>query len=202
MESETSTHFQARPSANATLHKCGTRLDDGATLCDSDSNIFPELISQLLLGGCNVRFRAPGNSMRPAILDGDVLLVAPIKFGAIVRGDIILYRADEHIIAHRVIDIESAGSRILQLPNASCRSSDDRGGRKCASHMHCAYILRGDASNSNDEPVYADQVLGRVIAVTRNNRSFDPYSVNHKFYCRARKWGARLIRFFSGFKTS
>ena len=143
-----------------------------------------------------MRFRAPGNSMRPAILDGDVLVVAPIKPGAIVRGDIILYRADEHIIAHRVIEIESAGSRISQPPNAACRSSDDRAGRKCASPMHDAYILRGDASYSNGEPVYADQVLGRVIAVARNNRSFNPYSFHHKFCCQARKWGARLIRFF------
>jgi signal peptidase I len=134
--------------------------------------------------------------MRPAILGGDVLVVAPIKPGAIVRGDIILYRADEHIIAHRVIDIESAGSRISQLPNLSYPSSDDRGGRKCASHLHYAYILRGDASYSNGEPVHVDQVLGRVIVVERNNRSFDPYSFNHKFCCWARKWGARLIRFF------
>ena len=178
------------------LHKCGTRLDDGATRCDSDSNIFPELIAQLLQGGCSVRFRAPGNSMRPAILDGDVLVVAPIKPAAIARGDIILYRADEHIIAHRVIDIKSAGGRISQPPNAACRSSDDRAGRKCASPMHDAYILRGDASYSNGEPVYADQVLGRVISVTRNNRSFNPYSLHHKFCCRARKWGAGLIRFF------
>ena len=51
-----------------------------------------------------MRFRAPGKSMRPAILDGDVLIVAPIQPDAIKRGDIILYQADEHIIAHRVID--------------------------------------------------------------------------------------------------
>ncbi len=195
MESNSNTHTQAWQCSNAALKEFSTRIDDLSPLCESNSNIFHELISQILQEGRNVRFRAPGKSMRPAILDGDVLIVAPIKPHAIKRGDIILYQADNHIIVHRVIDIESARSYISQPRCSSDHGSDNREGRKRSTHTHYSYILRGDASYSYDEPVHADQVLGKIIIVERNSQSINPYSFKHKFCCWARKWSTRLIQF-------
>jgi hypothetical protein len=37
-------------------------------------------------------------------------------------------------------------------------------------------ILKGDARRYSDIPVTPAQVLGRVVAVERNGRLFDPYS--------------------------
>ena len=186
MESHSNSCPQARQCENAALQKFSTRLDDDSLLCESDSSIFPELISQLLKEGRNVRFRAPGKSMRPTIIDGDVLIVAPIKHAEVKKGDIILYQANEHIIAHRVIDIENIG-----------HDYDDKGGWKQSTHMHYSYIFRGDASYFFDEPVHADQVLGKIISVERDNRSINPYSLKNEFCCWMYKWRVRLIKFFS-----
>jgi signal peptidase I len=137
------------------------------------------MISQILGDGHNVRFKAPGNSMRPAILDGDCLEVEPIGPAAIKMGDIILYQSQERIIAHRVMDIGKG--EIPKTPPA-------------ARITHYSYILRGDASYSYDEPVYADQILGKIVSVERNGRRINPYSSLYKISCRARVWGSRIKR--------
>jgi hypothetical protein len=151
----------------------------GCTHCVDDADILPELISHILRDGHNVRFKAPGKSMRPAILDGDCLMVEPIGPTAIKMGDIILYQAEERIIAHRVMDIGKG--EIPKTPTA-------------ARIAHYSFILRGDASYSYDEPVYPDQILGKIVSVERNGRIINPYSSIYKIVCMARVWGARLKR--------
>ena len=143
-----------------------------------------------------MRFRAPGTSMWPAILDGDVLLVEPIEPDAIKMGDIILYQADERIIAHRVIHIEKVESQNSPFACLPCHSSTANAGQKRAPLKHYAFILRGDASYSDDEPVYPDQILGKIVAVERHHRCLNPYRLKHKLVCRARVWGSRLKRMF------
>ena len=148
-------------------------------LCKGDADIFPELLSQVLKDGHKVRFRAPGKSMQPAILDGDCLMVEPIESAAIMVGDIILYQADERIVAHRVMNIGKG--KITKIQPA-------------APITHYSFILRGDASYSYDEPVYPDQILGKIVSVERNGRHINPYSSIYKITCKARVWGSRLRR--------
>ena len=145
----------------------------------NDADILPELILQVLQDGHKVRFRAPGNSMQPAIIDGDVLMVEPIGPAAINIGDIILYQAARRIIAHRVMHVEKGG-----IPKD----------QPATRIMHYSFILRGDASYSYDEPVYPDQILGKIVSVERNGRSINPYSSIYKISCMARIWGLRLKR--------
>ena len=161
-----------------------------------NTDIFPELILQLLQGGHKVRFQAPGKSMRPLILDGDVLLVEPIEPAAIKIGDIILYQADEHIIAHRVVDIEEVESQNAQSLGLPLNSSASNAGHTARPISLYAFILRGDASFSYDEPVYSDQLLGKVIAIERNGGNINPYSISHKLTCLVRFWGSRIKRVF------
>ena len=142
-----------------------------------DADIFPELISQVLKDGHKVRFRAPGKSMQPAILDGDCLTVEPIRPPVIQRGDIILYQAEERIVAHRVMNI-GKGKITKNQPATPV--------------THYSFILRGDASYSYDEPVYPDQILGKIVSVERNGRIINPYSSIYKISCMARVWGSRL----------
>ena len=66
--------------------------------------------------------------------------------GDVKRGDIILYRSQRGVIAHRVVS----------LPTHSSVPGPDP-----------LFLLRGDASLSCDEPVEARQILGRDKAETR-----------------------------------
>ena len=82
--------------------------------------------------------------MCPTIRDGEAVTVEPVRAGAVKRGDILLYRAERGVIAHRVVRIEGEQSPV--------------------------FTLRGDASETCDEPIEAAQILGRVVAVERGGR--------------------------------
>ncbi len=96
---------------------------------------------RLLGDGYSVRFRAGGGSMRPAIRDGARLTVAPVVPDAVRRGDVLLYRAHERGIAHRVLQVRRAGSRAV------------------------AFLIGGDAEPDGDVVIQPDAILGRVVAV-------------------------------------
>src|SRR6266481_8117254 len=112
----------------------------------SESELFIDLSTELLKLGHRVRFRPRGSSMHPTIKDSEVVAVEPVEPVEIARLDIILYLTVRGPIAHRVVRIEKRGE------NAA------------------SFITRGDASTSCDEPVEADQVIGRVVSVERDGR--------------------------------
>jgi len=112
-----------------------------------------DLASDLLGRGYEVRFRAPGQSMHPVIRKGEPVIVRPVAPSAVRRGDIVLYRWREGVIAHRVAIIEKA-------PGGD---------------FH--FLVRGDAAGARVERVAPDRVLGKVIAAERNGRRVDPYSI-------------------------
>jgi signal peptidase I len=180
---------------------------------------FEKICTELLSDGKNVRFSAPGKSMYPVILDGETLIVEPVSPPAVKIGDIILYKSEEKLIAHRVISIKKFNKRNTQLPAFSLpcgisRSEITPGGFPLGSSAlspqssitqssmtgssariaQYSFILRGDASYSYDEPVYDDQILGKVMAIERNGRSLNPYSFRHKLSCWARIWKSRIKR--------
>jgi len=84
--------------------------------------------------------------MNPTIRDGETVVVEPVRALEVLRGDIILYRQASRVVAHRVI---------------SLKGSDE---------THRVFILRGDALIGCDEPVRAEQILGRIVAVEREGR--------------------------------
>ena len=120
-------------------------------LVDPNQHLMLNLTTQLLRDGQSVRFRAPGRSMYPTIREGEAITVEPILPSEVKVGDIILYRSDDGVIAHRVTRIE--------------RGEND--GRR--------FILRADTWGEYDEPVYADQVMGKVVSTERGGRSINPY---------------------------
>jgi signal peptidase len=93
--------------------------------------------------GYAVRFRAEGWSMFPAIRDGDILEVQPVRASQIRRGDVLLCRTRDTAVAHRVVRTTIDGAEIL-------------------------LELRGDASFAADTPVPFTRVIGRVSRVIRN----------------------------------
>ena len=110
------------------------------------SGLLREACAALLSSGQLVRFRATGLSMDPTIRDGDVLTVEPVDLNEIRPGEVLLYRTERGVVAHRLVRYETVESQPL-------------------------YILRGDASGTCDPPVCVGEVLGRVTAVRRGRRS-------------------------------
>ena len=117
---------------------------------------FTHILADLLASGHTVRFTAPGGSMHPVIRHGDVLLVDPLDRPA-RAGDILLYLACGRPVAHRLIGF----------------TANDDGP---------ALVLKGDSASLPDLPVRLGQVLGRVFAVERHGRRFDPYGARSAFY--------------------
>jgi signal peptidase len=108
--------------------------------------------------------------MHPSIRHGDVITVEPVEPTNLKRGNIILYRLQNGLIAHRIVNIE------------------EREGCKLT------FILRGDASITDDAPVKPEQVLGKVVCLERGQRIIDPYSRRVRLWSMLYLWLARCKR--------
>ena len=128
------------------------------------SKLLLDLTTELLRQGTTVRFRPSGRSMYPSIREGELVTVEPVVASDVTLGDIVLYRSEKGVIAHRVIGTSPAQSSVLS-PH---------------------YFLRGDASLSCDEAVGAEQILGRVVGVQRNGRGIALASRLAKLWHKAR----------------
>ena len=180
--------------------------------------MFPELVTDLLKDGYKVSFYAPGHSMYPTIMANELVLVEPIDPAAVHKGDIVLYRTNGHLIAHRVMGIVSddraneysfiieAFSPDIDPPPNNTNYKIEKGSaplysKICRSTEKLFFILRGDASRTFDEPVKSEQVLGKVISIERNGNSINPYSRRHKLTCWIYKSSFRLKVLFGSSKT-
>ena len=112
------------------------------TLTSRDSHKFSAVCRELLGRGLSVRFRAHGASMRPNIMEGDTIVVAPVSNSGVRRGDVVLTDTECGLKSHRVI-----------------QRSDATG----------AVITRGDSGQENDQPALA--ALGKIIIVERQGRA-------------------------------
>jgi signal peptidase I len=162
--------------------------------------MFQEIVTDLLNNGYNVRFNAPGHSMYPTILANEPVLVEPINPIEIHKGDIILYRSNGSLIAHRVMGIlrDNAVNEYFTLIEAFSSDPDQietkplcktdstiaaQDSKRSDSTDKLFFILRGDASRTFDEPVKCDQVIGKVISIERNGCGINPYGFQHKLAC-------------------
>jgi len=116
-----------------------------ANIVRPSPDLFTDVACDLLRRGHAIRFSAAGTSMQPAIRNGETIHVHPIRPGEIRRSDILLYRWERGLRAHRVASIQGVEQRRL------------------------VFILRGDAGG-DDERVPAEKVFGRVISLERNGR--------------------------------
>jgi uncharacterized repeat protein (TIGR01451 family) len=112
------------------------------TLTTRDSGKFSAVCRELLARGLRVRFCAHGASMRPNILEGDAIVVAPVSNLDVRRGDVVLTDTDCGLKSHRVI-----------------QRSGTTG----------AVITRGDSGQENDQP--APAALGKIISIERDGRA-------------------------------
>ena len=149
-----------------------------------------------------MRFRAEGKSMYPTIRDGEVINVEPVKPRDVKRGDALLCRGAKGVIAHLVVAITRTEQRGLsneqekKNARATTRSSV-RVTQSSALGPHCFFILRGDSSDFCDEPVEAERLMGKVVAVERDGRSVALDSRWAKILRAVRARAARLRRAIS-----
>ena len=92
--------------------------------------------------------------MYPTIRDGEMITVEPVVPSQVKRGDILLYQSGRGMVAHRVVR-RGRRNALLSTQNSVLGSY---------------FTLRGDACSTCDEPVQADQALGKVVSVERNGR--------------------------------
>ena len=164
--------FDSRDSSLNTQHS-----KESAIRCAQP--LFIDVSTELLRRGQCVQFRAPGLSMHPAIKEGERITVIPISSFEVKRGDILLYLVGKKVIAHRVVGIEKKKS------NSSNQTS------KFSPRL---FLLRGDASVICDEPVEAQQILGKVVSVERDGRSINLCSRRAKIFRLAYKWASYFKR--------
>jgi signal peptidase I len=131
---------------------------------------FLKLVIDLLRHGKSVRFRAPGRSMFPTIREGDAITVTPIAPDSVRRGDIILYRVKCGVVAHRLIRIE-------RNKEGSFR-----------------FLFRSDTWGRWDEPVLAEQILGKVVSAEASGRRINIYSGKMKIRLLTHLVASRLKR--------
>ena len=170
----------------------------------SPQHLFIDVSTELLRQGQSVRFRAPGLSMHPAIKEGETITVVPISPFDIKRGDILLYLIGKKVVAHRVVSIkrgknDSASHSARYSTNHSSSHSSANSSIPSSTHSktlnpQLIFILRGDASAACDNPVEAQQILGKVVSVEKNGRSIDLYSRKANILRLARACASRLKR--------
>jgi len=110
-----------------------------------------ELAAEIVRGFGSLRLQVTGQSMLPSVWPGDVLLIKRCRIGEISSGDIVLYAREGRLFAHRVI----------------CAAPDREKAR---------LVTRGDGLPSQDFPVSAEELLGRVSQIVRDGKCDAPPS--------------------------
>ena len=124
--------------------------------------------------------------MYPAIREGELITVERVRASDVKLADIVLYRSQRGLIAHRVIQVSSPQTEPSAVGAAgfSLRAS--------SREDTLVFRLRGDASLSCDQPVEAHRILGRVVGLERNGRSVSLASRGAKIRHRARRFASLL----------
>jgi len=117
---------------------------------ETSSEIAGGLAEEVIRTFGEVRLRVYGTSMVPSILPGDFISVRRAGIPDISAGEIVLFFRDARFFVHRVV-----------------RRTSPSGGD---SPGESSLITRGDRLLYDDPAVSADQLLGRVVLIERNNR--------------------------------
>jgi hypothetical protein len=187
LEVNTLSKIRAKHSSSETLDKRSAPDAEWNGLWIDNTDLFSELLEETLNRGHSIRFRAPGDSMYPTIRDGDVITVTPLGASSVTIGDIILYQHKAGVTVHRVMRILK---RNEEASRSALKGSQDR---SFSETLH--FFLRGDAAVVFDDPVSADQILGKVTLVERSGRRINPYTRSAKILFSTRRLASRLRRF-------
>ena len=186
LELNTLSKIRAKRSSSETLDKRSAPDAEWNGLWIDNTDLFSELLEETLNRGHSVRFPAPGDSMYPTICNGDIITVTPLEASSVTNGDIILYQHKSGVTVHRVM-------RILKRSGKNSRSAP-KGPQDRSLSEKLQFFLLGDAAIKYDDPICADQILGKVVSLERNGRRIDPYCLRIKLHFKARRLASRIKR--------
>jgi hypothetical protein len=105
-----------------------------------------ELAEEVLRSSGHLRLQVTGWSMLPTVFPEDTLVIKSAAAAEVSEGDIVLFRRDCRLFAHRVL----------------------------ARPGHDQLVTRGDAMPYTDSPIGKQELLGRVVYMIRNGRCIEP----------------------------
>ena len=104
-----------------------------------------ELVAEIAGSFGEVRLRVTGASMIPTVWPGDVIEVRQCCLTGLKPGQLVLYRRDETLIAHRIVRIDGD-----------------------------LLVTAGDALLDEDPPVREAEIIGQVVSLLRNGHLISP----------------------------
>jgi len=122
----------------------------------SQREIVSELIREEMGQGTTFRFRVISGSMAPLIAAGDEVVVQWASADRLRRGDVVLYTVNGTFHTHRLLARRRRGNATL-------------------------LVTKGDAALHPDQPWGEEQLVGKVVAIKREDRTID---------LEGRKWRA------------
>src|SRR3989441_6722993 len=132
-------------------HRPGLQLEDLRAAAHR------ELLAEVARKFGEIRFKATGDSMLPSVWPGDLLTVRRQSFSEFQSGEIVLYERE-------------GAENTLTRPYGPASPRGDFVAHRIVRRNGRQLITRGDSLRRNDAPVDEEQVLGRVVCVTRNGR--------------------------------
>jgi hypothetical protein len=114
----------------------------------SKQNAVSDLIREEMAQGTAFCFCVISGSMAPLIGAGDEVVVEWASADRLRRGDIVLYTVDGALHTHRLLARRRCGDATL-------------------------LVTKGDATLNPDQPWRETQLLGKVVAVRREDRTID-----------------------------
>ena len=114
----------------------------------SRQNVVNDLIREEMAQGTAFRFRVISGSMAPLIAAGDEIVVERASADRVRRGDIVLYAVGGTFHTHRLLARRKHGGATL-------------------------LVTKGDTSLNPDQPWREEQLLGKIVAIRREDRTID-----------------------------
>ena len=161
--------------------------------------------------------------MHPTIQQGDTLIIEPCDPIYLSIGDIILFKQDDRLVAHRIVCIEfnpdpdtksvindtelayRAESPLLKsrlwrdAPKAEIPGKESSMGapeaQRSTKHEQLRFVLRGDFRSNPDPPILASTILGKVVAIMRQRKIRSPYGYGKQLYARTYRISSQINSF-------
>jgi signal peptidase len=108
---------------------------------------------------------AEGTSMYPLIKQGNICRFIPCEAMKLKKGEIILFHTSSgSMVAHRLLSIEHANGQVK-------------------------YLVKGDTNYGTDEPVYPEQLIGKLSSINKGDYDIQLPSLS------VRIWGHLILLF-------
>ena len=101
-----------------------------------------------------IYLRLSGFSMFPFLKDGDVALIKKVEISALKTGDVIVFKLDQKMIAHRLMEIKKNGE-------------------------HYEITTKGDTSKNNDPKFTELNYVGKITSFNRKEKNI---KITTRFY--------------------